>query len=395
MEGAQFRVVFTTTFLERRTGGGVTESSSRLSVELVGQGVACEFITTDYAGATSLGDMAWLIEKGVRVTLVNSARIPYCGLWAPRMERDLTRALVGGEGACLIHANGSWTQVDHVSAKVSRMMCCPLVISPRGTLMRWCLNHKAYKKWPAWFLYQRRDLASAAAIHATSHEEAQELRDLGISNPIAVVPNGVDIPSDFSRLPKRDREHMVLFLSRVHPKKGLTDLVRAWAKIKPSGWRVVIAGPDERGHRREIEELILECGLKGVFEFVGFVSGAERDRLFRQADLFVLPTRSENFGLVVAEAMSYALPVLTTKGAPWSELHTYNCGWWIDLGIDSLSCALSRAMQCSDQERAAMGVRGRDLIEKKYAWRAQASKMKALYEWLLSRGPRPDCVIID
>ena len=121
--------------------------------------------------------------------------------------------------------------------------------------------------------------------------------------------------------------------------------------------------------------------------------GEEKDILFRDADLFILPTFSENYGVVVAEALSYGIPVITTKGAPWEGLVSYHCGWWVDIGVEPLAKALREAVSLSGYERRAMGARGRQLVEARYAWSSVAMDMKAVYEWTLGGGRAPSCVL--
>lgn len=191
-----------------------------------------------------------------------------------------------------------------------------------------------------------------------------------------------------------DQPRVALFLSRVHPKKGLLELVRAWAQAAPQGWRLRIAGPDEGGHWAEVARELERLGLGAAVEYLGPVVGEAKAVLYRQADLFVLPTFSENFGLVVAEALTYGVPVITTRGAPWADLETYGCGWWIDTGVAPLVAALRQALALSDAERQAMGARGRDYVQR-YDWDRIAAETLALYRWVLGQGGRPACVRID
>jgi len=184
-----------------------------------------------------------------------------------------------------------------------------------------------------------------------------------------------------------------LCLSRIHPVKGLLNLVQAWASVRPQGWQVVLAGADADGYRAELEAAIYSCRLNADFQSIGPVDGEKKWQLYRSADLFVLPSHTENFGLAVAEALASGVPVITTRATPWAELPEHGCGWWIDVGAPSLAAALREATALTDEERHAMGQRGRQLIELKYTWSAAAQKMSAVYEWMLGRGPKPECVV--
>lgn len=293
----------------------------------------------------------------------------------------------------LMHSHGLWTPVNHWAAVEARRHGVPLILQPRGMLEPWALNHKAIKKKLAMILFQRRDLESARLLVATSEIEHENIRKLGLGQPVAVIPNGVDLnvePSQ-AKAAQPDRRRVALFLSRVHPVKGLLNLVRAWARSAPAGWRLCIAGPDEAGHLKEVLALVQQLGVQDSVDYLGSVDGADKSALYNAADVFVLPTFSENFGVVVAEALAHGLPVITTRGAPWADLQTYGCGWWIDIGVDPLAQALREAMALSDEQRRAMGALGRGYV-RRYDWDDIAQHTIAVYRWVLAQGPRPDCV---
>jgi glycosyltransferase involved in cell wall biosynthesis len=275
------------------------------------------------------------------------------------------------------------------------------------------LRYRGFKKRLAWWLYQRKDLAVARVLHATSCAEARGFRQAGLTQPIAIIPNGVELPGTGRLEPRIPRPALqpphsavrtALFLGRIHPVKGLLNLVNAWASLsagRPASgtlratngeWKMVIAGGDENGHRAELEAAIRARGLERSFEFAGPIRGEAKWKLYQEADLFILPSHSENFGLVVAEALACGVPVITTRGTPWEELPAQSCGWWVEPSMDALAGALREAFSISDAERAEMGERGRRLIESKYTWPRVAEQMKLVYEWMLSQGPRPDCV---
>lgn len=295
----------------------------------------------------------------------------------------------------LIQNHGLWLPVNHWVTQFARKHRISMIAQPHGMLESWAMNYKAWKKWLAWNLYQRRDLESAAVLCATAEQEAEGFRKLDLRQPIAIISNGTDFP-EWRDLPYPKKTlRTMLFLSRIHQKKGLLELVQAWQIVKPTGWKMVIAGPDENGHQKIIKAAIQRAGLQDDFEFTGPVYGDEKEALYRSADLFVLPTFSENFGLVVTEALAYGIPVITTKGTPWQGLHTHRCGWWIDIGVEPLAVTLREATTMSPDTLRDMGRRGRAYVEQNFAWPHIAQQMLSVYRWMLGQGERPDCVICD
>jgi glycosyltransferase involved in cell wall biosynthesis len=311
--------------------------------------------------------------------------------WSPRFRVELQKQVKGARPN-VVHAHGIWNQSAHSAAAVARANGVPLVISAHGMLTLWSMQHKAAKKKLAWWLYQKKDLATAAAVHVASQLEADELRQLGFRGPIALVPNGVDLP-EWVPPTNGKPPFTALFLSRIHPKKGLVDLIKAWAALRPADWRCVIAGPSEGGHREELERLVRAEKLEGAFSFPGEVVGQAKWQLYRSADLFVLPTYSENFGLVVPESLACGVPVLTTKGTPWSDLVTEKAGYWIEVGQSPLEAALKEAFALSVEERRTMGRHGRAMVVGKYSWEKMGATMLQVYQWILG-GQRPAAILL-
>lgn len=293
----------------------------------------------------------------------------------------------------LVHVHGTWAPILAVASYLACAKGIPVVISPHGCLEPWALQHRGWKKRVALRLYQKRIFSMASMMIATARKELESIRRLGITTPVAVIPNGVDVPT----VPAHSQalERNFLFLSRIHPIKGLPDLVAAWSKVRRPGWRVVIAGPDEAGHLAEIRAQIDALGLEGDFEFTGLVTGGQKEALFSNAAVFVLPTYSENFGIAVAEALARGVPVITTTGAPWEVIETWRCGWWVQSGVDGIAFALMAAMNTSREELKEMGKRGIQLVKEKYSWGQIGRVAIEAYEWMLGESQqRPDFVDI-
>jgi len=296
----------------------------------------------------------------------------------------------------IVHNFGTWSPFNHTISTAAYRSGVPQVFCPMGMLEPWSLGQKRLKKKAGWLLYQQRDIERSAAIHATSSLEAINLRALGLQIPIAVIPHGIDIPAE---LPVHADDSQIghvrtaLFLSRLHPKKGLLELIEAWSLLRPVGWQVIIAGPEANGYGAVVADAIARHRLQECISMVEPVFGEEKAKLYKLADLFVLPTHSENFGLVIPEALGYGVPVITTIGAPWGELQETGSGWWIEPGVQPLVLALDEAARLSSAELRAMGKRGRRLIEEKYGWQAIIQKHMELYQWIAYGQTRPNFIL--
>ena len=281
----------------------------------------------------------------------------------------------------LVHIHALWTPILCRVARWSKQNEIPIVWSPHGMLTPWALNNKKWKKRLAWRLYQKHWLLNANLLHATAESEVVDLRRIGLGNKVVVVPLGVYASSDVEHVEHEDKK-ILLFVSRVQKKKGLMNLVEAWSRFPADmrrGWKVRIVGPDQEGHTVELKMACKRLGVSGDFVFVGPKFDKELEAEYAAADVFVLPTYSENFGSVVIEALSRHLPVICTTGAPWRELEVRRCGWWIDVGVDPLVGALKEAMGLSDRERRKMGTNGRQLVEEKYTWDVAVREMEKGY----------------
>jgi glycosyltransferase involved in cell wall biosynthesis len=364
--------------------------------------------------------------------------------------------------ADIVHNHGLWMWPNAYAREAAVAAGKPLIISPRGMLEAWSLNRSRLRKAVAWRLFERKNLQSAAMFHATAESEAESIREASkrlrdeeskrpkvketiAEVPIVVAPNGVDLP-DLGRRPGRETieekfpelnfRRWVVFMSRLHPKKGIDVLLRAWARqnVEHGAWSMehgegesrrgerpkdqelersrtadspkangamlsrgqtkdlpvlILAGSDLIGYRREVEKMVKELGLEDSVVIIGEVQGEMKDTLLANADLFVLPSYSENFGIVVGEAMSWERPVITSTGTPWKEVAEVGAGWWVKPEEESLAEALAEAMDKRPQELEATGAKGRALVEERYTWAAPAAKLVRAYERMFSHS-RPE-----
>lgn len=313
--------------------------------------------------------------------------------------RQLLNAVLCESMPNLLHNHGLWLTGNHHVAVASRKYGIPLVIHPRGMLEPWALQYRSWKKYLALWIYQRRDLETAALLFATAEQEAESIRKLGLRQPIAIIPNGINLdlihPDEVSwEAGARRGPRTALFLSRIHPKKGLLNLINAWGRVRPENWRLCLAGPDEGGHLATVMRRVQTLGLDASVDYVGVVEGEKKVALFASADLFVLPTFSENFGVVVTEALASGLPVITTHGTPWQGLVTHGCGWWIEPTVDALVETLHKALALDTTTLRQMGVNGRAYAQE-FDWASIAHQTAEVYRWVLGQGPMPECIISD
>jgi glycosyltransferase involved in cell wall biosynthesis len=311
-------------------------------------------------------------------------------------SRGLLKALSEPSGSPrILHTHGLWLMPNVYPAWAKAKTGAALVMSPRGMLGAEALMFSAWKKAAFWMALQRRAVRSADCLHATSDEEHQAIRAAGLAGPVAVIRNGIATPAA-ARPRTCGAPRTVLSLGRIHPKKGLDQLVRAWARIEPDhpDWTLRIIGPAELRHDEELRALSAELGL-GRVSVEGPVYGAAKSAIYAEAGLFVLPTRNENFAMTVAEALAHGVPVISSKGAPWAGLETERCGWWVDGDPDAIAATLRSALTMPAPQLAAMGERGRDWMARDFSWSAVAAEMQDVYTWLAGAGDRPATVHLD
>jgi glycosyltransferase involved in cell wall biosynthesis len=341
-------------------------------------GVDVRVVTTNFngPGVLDVPTDRWMTHEDVPVFY--GRRLP----GTPDVSLGTWRALRASlGGASAVHVTGifGWltVAVDLGSGRV------PVIISPRGSLDPDALAYGAGKKQLFLRLGGRRALRRAAAIHVTSEMERRHVETLLPGALTATVPNGVVVPAATRTRTAAD----VLFLGRIHAKKNVVALVRAWARIAghhPAS-RLILAGPDDRGHRAEVERVAASEGVAGTVEFPGFVVGEAKESLFARAACLVLPSHTENFGNVVAESLARGVPVVASTGTPWSGVIDRECGAWVEPKVDAMAAALGAMLHLTARERAAMGERGRRWMIEEFSWASVASRMRSLYLDVVSR----------
>jgi glycosyltransferase involved in cell wall biosynthesis len=346
-------------------------------------------ITTNADGPSTIDGPTgrWIEFEGVPV--YRGRRIP----GSSHLSWEAWRAVIReSANADLIHVTGIFSWMNLVAAAASRRRGVPVVVSPRGSLDPDALAFSPRKK--AWYfrLGGSRALEEAAAFHVTSTMERGYVEALVPGARTGLVPNGVVVPSqgDLERWALGPAaERTVLYLGRVHPKKNVMALVRAWSSVvaRHPAAKLVIAGPDDHGHRAEVEWLIAAERLEPSVRLAGRVTGEDKNKLLARAYCLILPSKTENFGNVVAEALAHRVPVIASTGTPWGGLRDRDCGWWIDPTVDGLARAMDDALALDAETRIAKGERGRRWMIEEFSWAKVAREMTDFYDGVVSSRP--------
>lgn len=314
---------------------------------------------------------------------------------APDMWRWLSQS-VKTSRPDILHSHNLWILPSIYPAIASSRWGIPHIVSPRGTLTRYSMSTGSSFKRIYWPLVQRPALKHAAAFHATADSELADIRRLGFKQPVAVIPNGIEIPPLPLSAAGAEPSKTILYFGRFHPEKGVANLLLAWdiASRAHPDWKLLLVGPDNVGYRSELEKLVKGRNIRGV-TFEGPKYGSDKLGVYRRGTVYVLPSPSENFGITAAEALSMEVPVIANRGAPWAGLELRRCGWWIEHGVHPLAAALDIAMRTSSGELNAMGARGRAWMSAEFSWPEIEKQMQSFYRFILGREPKPSFVHLN
>lgn len=368
---------------------GTTAWVRQLVDELLRREVAVDVL------ALTLAEAAPVVIERLMLHLPDTPRLP--GLGTLLRSRSMKQAVkAAAEKGYVLHSSGLWRLPNVYPGWAAARTGCPLVVSPHGMLGPGALKFSWQKKRLFAALAQNRAFKAVTCFHATSSKEIADIRAYGLRAPIALIPIGIEVPEKSVPDDLRRCRRTLLYLGRVHPKKGLDRLLAAWSRLESRfpDWDLLIVGPSEVGYGPKLRSQALRAGLQRVM-FKDALFGEDKMRAYRDADLFVLPTLDENFGMVVAESLANGTPVVCTEGAPWEGLETHGCGWWVDHGVEPLTVALSEAMAQPRSQLEAMGARGRDWMVRDFSWARIAADMEQLYRWCKMKGPPPAFVSFD
>lgn len=376
-----------------RDAGGIFDAERRLAQSLD----ALDGVSVDVHGLEDAHTADDLPAWRPLAPTVHPVRGPAAFGYAPTLPGALDAA--GGD---LVHLHALWMYTSLATLRWTRRTGRPHLVSVHGMLDPWAVQNARWKKRVVGWLYENASLRRAACLHALNAEEHDAIRAYGVDTPVCVVPNGVDLPSEPP--PERppwtatipDDARVLLFLGRLHPKKGLAELFAAWDAVRDAreadAWHLAVVGWDDGGHDAELQRTVDRLGLGDTVHLLGPMFDADKAAAFAHADAFVLPSFSEGLPMAVLEAWSYRLPVLMTPACNLPDGFAREAALRIDPDADAIAEGLRRLSATSPDARAAMGRRGRALVEDRFTWDRVARQMRGVYAWLLDRAPRPDCV---
>ena len=381
-------------------GGGLFDSVRRLSQELLKQGASLRVYslidsgTAEDASLWSPLDIKAFPTKGPN-------RLGYSpALLKEVLERDHD----------VLITNGLWRYTSRIAVQWAERTGKGYLANPHGMLDAWALANSAFRKRVAGMLYENQHLRRARCIRALCDAEVEAIRSYGLRNPVCVIPNGIDLPAELTteeteapwqKDPEFAGSEILLYLGRLHPKKNLSELLRAWKRTNdetsasPGNWRLVIAGWDEVGYEQKLRQLAQELGLQRSIYFAGPLFGEAKAAAYRAASAFILPSLSEGLPMVVLEAWSYGLPVLMTSRCNLPEGFQARAAIAMDTSCASIAGAIRDLIALSGQDRAVMGLRGRQLCAERFNWTRIALQTLEVLGWICDQGARPKAVRDD
>ena len=292
----------------------------------------------------------------------------------------------------IIHQQGIWLFHSLYTSKYKKKKPnCKVVISPRGMLDPWIIKRSPIKKYIAKIWFENQNLRKAECIHALCVSEYNSIREYGLKNPVAIIPNGTTIPQwkrNYDLIDKKKKKS-ILFLSRLHPKKGVKELIIAVKIIKETSpqlltnWIFKIGGWGEKAYIEELEQIVVNNQLSPYFQFIGSVYGKEKEQLLKESDAFILPTYSEGLPMAILEAWAYGLPVITTQYSNIPEGFKTHSIFEITTDPSNMATQLTIFLNMDNDHIAQYGKNGLELVKKHFSWDIISKQTEELYQWLL------------
>tara|TARA_R110002020_G_scaffold463122_1_gene683027 strand:+ start:5284 stop:6426 length:1143 start_codon:yes stop_codon:yes gene_type:complete len=308
---------------------------------------------------------------------------------SPEMYKALLKEV---NNVDIIHNHSLWMAPNIYSGLVSKKYGIPYICTPHGTMSQKALQRSNWKKKIALTLGQQLALDYTTCFHATAVHEVNDINAYCSGKPVSMIPNGVDIPP---LIPiKKSKRKKLMFLGRIHPIKGIENLIKSWSQLedKFTEWDLEIIGLGDVGYTNTLLNLIKSLDLTRV-NLLDPVFGEDKNAVYQKANIYVLPSFSENFGMTIAEALANATPVITTDATPWADIEKRKCGWYIPVGQESLKATLEIALNKTSNELSEMGKKGREWMNEDFSWDSLAEDMIATYNWVLSNKNKPNCIV--
>jgi len=320
---------------------------------------------------------------------------------------EITKWLKNKVSVPLVSLQSIWLYNNYLTYKWCEERKIPFLITPHGNFNSAALEISKWKKKIAYLCFIKKMLVHASCFHALNYAEYEAIREFGLTQPVAVIPNGVRLVNkpnlgrtftDNSSICKDELfEKVCLYLGRLHPIKGLDKLIYAWSQLTniDNRWKLKIVGPDEGGYKTKLMSIVKSLNLGKSVLFLGPAFGEEKSDLFKTADFFVLPSESEGFPMTVLEAMSHGLPVLITDKCNFPEVEEYRGGIVVKPSTHDLEIGLSIMLNLSELERIELGKNAYQLLEKRYQWETIVDQLLGVYRWLILGGNIPSTVIVN
>lgn len=364
--------------------GGPSRSVVALFKGLLEKGVDIDILTTNI-------DRNPNIIQADRILSVNSNNSGLFG-FVPGVCKLLRQSK-----SQLFHIQGLFSYIPTIAPLIARSKHIPYIIAPRGMMYKNALQKSKMKKYIFRKLFLDYYINKANCIQATCKEELEELRDAGIKVPIAIIPNSIIIPNELPTSPLPDK-FRVVFVGRINEIKNIDGLIQAWALAgignDINSELLIIGGANldtEKKYLIELRKIEKELGITNI-KWEGMVTGREKDILLQTSSLAILPSHSENFGMVVPEALINGVPVIASDKTPWKILEEYNCGWSTSNDPESMARIIMKAKDISPQYLKQMGINGQKFVIDNFASDKVTDKLIRMYNWVLGKESQPDYV---
>ena len=299
------------------------------------------------------------------------------------------------EESVILHLHTLWMYPSLLFSSLKQKSHFIKVISPHGMLDKWALNNGSFKKKICLFLFERKNINSANCLHALCYQEYLDIRSVSKTVPVAIIPNGITLPKNAELQYKKEKN--ILFLARLHPKKGLDNLIKAWGEVDTKNWNLIIVGPDEGGYEMKIKKRnsTLEEG-KNKIKFMGSVFGDQKRQLYTHASMFVLPSYSEGLPMTILEAWSYKLPVLMTSECNLNIGFEREAAIKITSTVEGIAQGLDYSINVlKESDLMSIGANGYELVRHEFTWDQISMKMINMYNWTLGKISKPNFIHLD